>query len=163
MNIAATMADSRKLLLTDSNFSTARPLVKESKVRVEENLLPLINDGVVPIIQGFIGSDSLGRTTTLGRGGSDLSATLFGAMLGVDTVEIWSDVDGVLTADPSLVPDAHDLRQGPQKHRNHGLGPGDRERPREPDGPAYPSDPAEAYEPGDTAPRRRGRRPARRG
>jgi len=60
----------------------------------------------IPVIQGFIGRDGSGKITTLGRGGSDYSASLFGAMLDVDCVEIWSDVSGVLTADPSLVPDA---------------------------------------------------------
>ncbi len=108
--IKSEFADSRTLLRTDSTFSVARPLMEESKKLVEHLLLPVVQGGAVPIIQGFIGSDAQGRTTTLGRGGSDFSATLFGAMLGVDSVEIWSDVDGVLTADPSLVPEAHRIR-----------------------------------------------------
>ena len=110
MNIQSEMTDARRLLLTDSTFGAARPMFDESKKRVRDILVPLVNKGIVPIIQGFIGSDFQGRTTTLGRGGSDFSATLFGAMLGVKTVEIWSDVDGVLTADPSLVDEAHRIR-----------------------------------------------------
>lgn len=109
-NIQSDFADSRKLLRTDSTFSAARPLLDESQKLVDDLLAPMAQNGSVPVIQGFIGSDENGRTTTLGRGGSDFSATLFGAMLGVDTVEIWSDVDGVLTADPSLVEEAHRIR-----------------------------------------------------
>jgi len=108
--ITSEFADSRKMLRTDSTFSVARPNFNESKKLVNEIIGPMVSAGTVPIIQGFIGSDGKGRTTTLGRGGSDFSATLFGAMLGVETVEIWSDVDGVLTADPSLVPEAHRIR-----------------------------------------------------
>jgi aspartate kinase len=103
-------ADSRQLLRTDSTFSVARPLINESQKLVNDILIPMVQGGSVPIIQGFIGSDTEGRTTTLGRGGSDFSATLFGAMLKADVVEIWSDVDGVLTADPSLVAEAHRIR-----------------------------------------------------
>ncbi len=110
MAIDSQMADSRTLLLTDSNFSVARPLFEDSKHLVDAHLVPVIKDGKIPVIQGFIGSNKEGKTTTLGRGGSDFSATLFGAMLGVEKVEIWSDVDGVLTADPSLVKNAHRIR-----------------------------------------------------
>jgi aspartate kinase len=106
MGISSAMADARHVLLTDSTFSAARPIFYESKERVQTTIVSLVKEGIVPILQGFIGSDRHGRTTTLGRGGSDYSATLFGAMLGVTTVEIWSDVDGVLTADPSLVKEA---------------------------------------------------------
>lgn len=108
--IVSKMADSRDILVTDSNFSAARPLFDLSKSKAIENILPLVQEDMVPVIQGFVGQTEKGQTTTLGRGGSDYSATLFGAMLGVDLVEIWSDVDGVLTADPSLVPDAHRIR-----------------------------------------------------
>lgn len=103
------MHDSRQLLITDSEFGAARPILTESRSRIQEHLKPVVSDHV-PVLQGFIGSDDKGRTTTLGRGGSDYSATLFASMLGADTVEIWSDVDGVLTADPSLVPGAKRIR-----------------------------------------------------
>ncbi|MBN1483029.1 lysine-sensitive aspartokinase 3 [candidate division KSB1 bacterium] len=110
MGLSSEMTDSRKLLLTDSSFSAAQPLFEASKKRTQDILAPIVSAGIVPVIQGFIGSDQDGRTTTLGRGGSDYSATLFGAMLGAPIVEIWSDVDGVLTADPSLVKEAHRIR-----------------------------------------------------
>lgn len=110
LNIASEMTDSRKLLFTDSTFSAAQPLFDASQKQVQEILRPIVSSGKVPVTQGFVGSDQSGRTTTLGRGGSDFSATLFGAMLGVAIVEIWSDVDGVLTADPSLVKEAHRIR-----------------------------------------------------
>ena len=109
-NIPGQMVDSRRLLRTDSTYSAARPHYQESKSNVLKYLLPVIQQGKIPVIQGFTGKSKKGKTTTLGRGGSDYSATLFGSMLGVDTVEIWSDVDGVLTADPSLVSDAHRIR-----------------------------------------------------
>jgi aspartate kinase len=108
--IAGVMADSRQILKTDDHFSAARPLFTESKEQAQKILVPLVKNGQIPVVQGFIGSTVDGRTATLGRGGSDYSATLFGAMLEVSLVEIWSDVDGVLTADPSLVPEAHRIR-----------------------------------------------------
>ncbi len=108
--LSSRMVDSRSLLVTDEAFSAAHPLFEESKAKVKERLLPLVQSGDIPVLQGFVGSTRDGRTTTLGRGGSDYSATLFGAMLGVSIVEIWSDVDGVLTADPSLVANAYRIR-----------------------------------------------------
>lgn len=107
--IDSRMHDSRKLLITDSEFGAARPLLDESEKRVRQDLQPAALK-YVPVLQGFVASDEKGRTTTLGRGGSDYSATLFAGMLGADTVEIWSDVDGVLTADPSLVNKAQRIR-----------------------------------------------------
>ncbi|MDZ7723939.1 MAG: lysine-sensitive aspartokinase 3 [candidate division KSB1 bacterium] len=107
--IDSQMHDSRQLMITDSEFGSARPLMQESRVRVQKNLKPAAEKHV-PVLQGFVGSDTAGRTTTLGRGGSDYSATLFASMLGAHTVEIWSDVDGVLSADPSLVPSAQRIR-----------------------------------------------------
>jgi aspartate kinase len=76
---------------------------------VHKQLKPVLKDQSA-VIQGFMGSDTMNRTTTLGRGGSDYSATLLGSFLEADRVEIWSDVDGILTADPTIVPDAHRIR-----------------------------------------------------
>ncbi len=104
------MADARDILVTDSQFGKAQPVYDKSSARAKKVLIPLVDKGTVPVMQGFIGRDSFGRTTTLGRGGSDYSATLIGAMLGAEKVEIWSDVDGVLTADPSLVKEAKRIR-----------------------------------------------------
>jgi len=110
IGIASRMADAREIMVTNSQFGKAQPMFAESVEKAKHVLLPLIEKKVVPVTQGFVGRDSYGRITTLGRGGSDYSATLFGAMLNVEKVEIWSDVDGVLTADPSLVPDAKRIR-----------------------------------------------------
>lgn len=110
MEMPSTFADARKMLRTDDHFSSARPLISESKLLVKNELVPIVKRGIIPVTQGFVGGTAKGQTTTLGRGGSDFSATLIGAMLEVEIVEIWSDVDGVLTADPSLVPEAHRIR-----------------------------------------------------
>ncbi|HPI74617.1 MAG TPA: aspartate kinase, partial [bacterium] len=82
-----------------------------AREQARKTLMPLVNRAVVPVMQGFVGADADGRTTTLGRGGSDYSATLIGAMLNAAAVEIWTDVDGVLTADPTLVPEAKRIRR----------------------------------------------------
>jgi aspartate kinase len=74
-----------------------------TKLHCEERLRPLLNQGIIPVVTGFIGATTGGVPTTLGRGGSDFSATILGAALGADEVVIWTDVDGVLTADPRLV------------------------------------------------------------
>lgn len=108
--IPAEVSDAREILRTDSQFGKAQPLLEESGKQARERLLPLVEGRVVPVVQGFVGRDGQGRTTTLGRGGSDYSATLLGALLGASAVEIWSDVDGVMTADPNLVPEAKRIR-----------------------------------------------------
>jgi aspartate kinase len=74
--------------------------------RCRDTLKPLLGKGLFPVTQGFIARNGEGSDSTLGRGGSDLTATLIGAALGADEVEIWTDVDGVMTADPGLVPEA---------------------------------------------------------
>ena len=110
IGITSRFVDARKIMVTDSHFTCAKPQIAESTVFAKERLLPYVQD-YVQVMQGFIGRDSFGRTTTLGRGGSDYSATLIGAMLDVESVEIWSDVDGILTADPSVVPQARRIKQ----------------------------------------------------
>ncbi len=102
-------ADSRDVMVTDSQFTKAVPQFEESQKNTQQYLKPLVGK-YIPVMQGFIGRDSFGRITTLGRGGSDYTATLIGAMLNADVVEIWSDVDGVLTADPSLVKEAKRIK-----------------------------------------------------
>jgi len=84
-------------------------LLRESFKRTEDELRPLVNDGVVPVLGGFIGATLQGATTTLGRGGSDYTAALIGAALKVDEIQIWTDVTGVLTADPRVVPEAQTI------------------------------------------------------
>ncbi len=98
-----------ELIVTDTFHGAAEPRMDLTSVRCEAALRPLLNASSVPVVTGFIGATPDGVLTTLGRGGSDYSATILGAALGVDEVIIWTDVDGVLTADPRLVPDARTI------------------------------------------------------
>jgi len=101
--------DATELIVTDSNHGGADPLMDRTRDRSEARLRPLLRNDVVPVVTGFIGATRDGVLTTLGRGGSDYSATILGAALDADEVVIWTDVDGVLTADPRLVPDARTI------------------------------------------------------
>lgn len=101
--IAAEHVDAREVMITDSQFMQAEPQTAEIAQRARNVVLPLLRDGKVPVLGGFIGATSDGITTTLGRGGSDYSASLIGAALHAEAIEIWTDVDGMLTADPRLV------------------------------------------------------------
>jgi len=92
--------------VTDSNFGEAKPLMNVTKHQVKSRIEPLLEEGVVPVITGYIAATPEGVTTTLGRGGSDYTATIIGAALGVDEVWIWTSVDGLMTSDPKIVPDA---------------------------------------------------------
>jgi aspartate kinase len=94
--------------VTDAKFNKARP-VEGYEARVKEAIGRKVPEGVVPIITGFVAQNEAGEITTLGRNGSDLTATLFGAALGADEVQIWSDTDGVMTADPTIVKDAKSI------------------------------------------------------
>jgi bifunctional aspartokinase / homoserine dehydrogenase 1 len=94
------------LILTDANFGSADPHMDVTRERCESQLRPLLRQGIIPVVTGFIGATAQGVLTTLGRGGSDYSATILGAALAADEVIIWTDVDGVMTADPRLVPNA---------------------------------------------------------
>jgi bifunctional aspartokinase / homoserine dehydrogenase 1 len=95
--------------VTDTFHGAAEPRMDLTRARCEAALRPLLKESCVPVVTGFIGATPDGVLTTLGRGGSDYSATILGAALGVDEVIIWTDVDGVLTADPRLVPDARTI------------------------------------------------------
>ncbi len=108
--IPAELADSRSFIITDDCFSRATPDMGETTRRTREALAPMIKAGRVPVVQGFIGSTTDGVTTTIGRGGSDYSAALIGAALGAEAIEIWTDVDGLMTADPRVVPNARRIR-----------------------------------------------------
>lgn len=101
--IPAEHIDAREVIITDSVFMEAEPQTTAIADRSRERILPLIRDGKVPVLGGFIGANADGVTTTLGRGGSDYSASLIGAALRADAIEIWTDVDGMLTADPRIV------------------------------------------------------------
>ena len=106
----AELVDSRRFIITDDNFTMAAPDPHETETRARAALLQLIERGVVPVAQGFIGSTAEGVTTTIGRGGSDYSAAIIGAALNAEAIEIWTDVDGLMTADPRVVAEARRIR-----------------------------------------------------
>jgi bifunctional aspartokinase / homoserine dehydrogenase 1 len=105
--VPAEAVDATDLIVTDDEFGNATPLMDETRVRTRERLASLREAGKIPVITGFRGATKEGLCTTLGRGGSDYSGTIIGAALDADEIWIWTDVDGVMTADPRLVPSAH--------------------------------------------------------
>jgi aspartokinase/homoserine dehydrogenase 1 len=107
--VRAQAVSAAQLIVTDDNFGVATPLMEPTRQRLQERIGPLIERGVIPVITGYIAATAGGVTTTLGRGGSDFSAAIIGAGLDADEVWIWSDVDGILTADPNIVPQARTL------------------------------------------------------
>jgi aspartate kinase len=104
--LPALEVDSREIMITDDHFGRARPDEAEVARRARERLLPACSRGEIPVAGGFIGATPQGETTTLGRGGSDWSASVLGSVLGAGAVEIWTDVGGMMTADPRVVPQA---------------------------------------------------------
>ena len=98
--------DSRDVIVTDSQFQKAAPIDTIIEKRAQEHLNPHISAGRVPVMGGFIASNEAGITTTLGRGGSDFTGALIGGALSAEAIEIWTDVDGIMTADPRVCPDA---------------------------------------------------------
>lgn len=98
--------DARTVLRTDATFGEATPQPEAIRALAEAHLKPRLGAGRAVVTQGYIGATEDGLTTTLGRGGSDFSAALFGAALGAAEVQIWTDVEGVLTCDPRIVPEA---------------------------------------------------------
>jgi aspartate kinase len=93
-------------VVTDDSFGRALPLMEETGARVREVVLPILEKGGVPVVSGFIGATRAGVATTLGRGGSDFSASILGALLPAEEIQIWTDVDGMMTVDPRVVPGA---------------------------------------------------------
>ncbi len=104
--LASESIEASELVVTDSYHGAADPILEITQERCEARIRPLLQSGVIPVITGFVGATEQGAMTTLGRGGSDYSATTLGAALQADEVVIWTDVDGMFTADPRLVPDA---------------------------------------------------------
>lgn len=111
VGLNSAVIESTDVVVTDDEYLQAEPLMREVRERSATVLTPLLRDGVTPVVTGFIGATADGVLTTLGRGGSDYSATTLGAALDANEIIIWTDVDGVLTADPRLVPDARLLRE----------------------------------------------------
>jgi aspartate kinase len=104
--IPADLVDPGSVMVTSDLFGKAEPKTDRIAEKVSQVIKPLLARGRVPVVGGYVGATEHGVTTTLGRGGSDYSASLFGAALGAEAIEIWTDVDGMLTADPRVVPDA---------------------------------------------------------
>ena len=104
--IKSEAVESTELIVTDDNFQHAMPIMDATNHKVNLNLVPMLDDGVVTVVTGFMGATREGITTTLGRGASDYIASILGLSLSADEVWIWTDVDGVMTAAPNIVPDA---------------------------------------------------------
>ena len=108
-DVPARYVDARHCLITDETHGRATPLLPDTEQRTRTALAPLLDRRLVPVLGGYIGATPEGVTTTLGRGGSDYSAALVGAALGAAEIQIWTDVSGVLTADPRVVPGARTI------------------------------------------------------
>ena len=109
LGVPSETVSATELIVTDPYHGRAEPLMDLTRERSVGRLRPLLEQGIVPVVTGFIGATPEGVLTTLGRGGSDYSATILGAVLGADEIIVWTDVDGVLTADPRLVPGARTI------------------------------------------------------
>jgi len=109
LGVCSEAIEATELVVTDAFHGGAEPQMELTREKSQARLRPLLEKGIVPIVTGFIGATCEGQLTTLGRGGSDYSATILGAALDADEVIIWTDVDGVLTADPRLVPEARTI------------------------------------------------------
>jgi bifunctional aspartokinase / homoserine dehydrogenase 1 len=110
-DVPAEAVNAAQAIVTDSVFNNASPLMDATREKAEARLMPILRAGGIPIVTGFNGATVDGRPTTLGRGGSDFSASILAAALGASELWIWTDVDGIMTADPRLVPDAKILEE----------------------------------------------------
>lgn len=108
--IDAVHLDARDFLITDATHTKALPIFDETNARVRAQVKPLVDKNRVPVLGGFIGSTLSGTTTTIGRGGSDFSAAIVGAGLDAQRIEIWTDVDGMMTTDPRVVREARRIK-----------------------------------------------------
>ncbi|HWA94311.1 MAG TPA: lysine-sensitive aspartokinase 3 [Terracidiphilus sp.] len=104
--VPAAHVDARDVIVTDAQFQKAAPLDSVIEKRAEQHIQPLLSGGKVPVMGGFIASTEEGITTTLGRGGSDFTGALIGSALNANAIEIWTDVNGIMTCDPRVCPDA---------------------------------------------------------
>jgi aspartate kinase len=109
-DIDAELVDSRQCIVTDATHTRATPLYDEIDEQLRIRVQPLLDAGRVPVMGGFIGATRSGITTTIGRGGSDFSAAIVGAGLGAQRIEIWTDVNGMMTTDPNLCAEAHRIK-----------------------------------------------------
>jgi aspartate kinase len=104
--LRAETIDARTLVITDDHFGAATPLLDEIAPRLKLKMKPMLGTGQVPVIGGYMGATKEGVTTTLGRGGADATAAVIGALLEAEEIQIWAEVDGFMTVDPKLAPDA---------------------------------------------------------
>jgi len=104
------LVDARTVIITDDHFASATPLFNHIEEKTKAIIHPMLEQKKIVVTQGFIGSTAKGVTTTLGRGGSDFTAAILGSVLSAEEIQIWTDVDGVLTADPRIAPAAKKLR-----------------------------------------------------
>jgi aspartate kinase len=109
LGLCSEAVEATELITTDPYHGGADPIMDKTRKRCEACLRPLLQQGIIPVVTGFIGATEDGVLTTLGRGGSDYSATILGAALDAEEIIIWTDVDGVLTADPRLVAEARTI------------------------------------------------------
>ena len=98
-------------IITDSYFGEAKPLMDTTILRVSNKILPMFKNGILPVVTGFVAADQYGNLTTLGRGGSDYTATILASCINADEVWLWTDVDGLMTADPRMVKNARVLNE----------------------------------------------------
>lgn len=101
--------DSTDFIITDNVYGNATPNMELTRERIDTQLLPLLDRGILPVITGFIGATTTGAPTTLGRGGSDYTASILGVCARADEVWLWTDVDGLMSADPLEIPDARSI------------------------------------------------------
>ena len=111
IGIAAQPVNGADVIVTDAVFGNATPLMEETRKRAEARIRPLLDENIIPIVTGFNGATLDGRPTTLGRGGSDFSASILAASLSAAELWIWTDVDGIMSADPRSVPEARVLEE----------------------------------------------------
>lgn len=109
MGLPAEYIEATHLIVTDDHFTNALPDMQYTTSRTQQSIFPMLAAGRIPIVTGFTAATLSGATTTLGRGGSDYSAAILAVALGASEVWIWTDVDGVMTADPRVVPDARTI------------------------------------------------------
>src|ERR1700737_5576488 len=109
--LPALWLDSREYILTNGDYTQATPHYSDTYDRMRAGIRPLLINQQLPVLAGFISATRDGIPTTLGRGGSDFSAALVAAGINASSIEIWTDVDGIMTTDPSLCPQAHCLRR----------------------------------------------------
>lgn len=109
--VTSEAVDAVEIVVTDSVFGGAEPLLEATETRCRARLTPLLEQGLTPVVTGFVGATVDGIPTTLSRGGSDYSAGILGAVLDADEIQIWTDVNGVMTCDPRIVPNARSIRQ----------------------------------------------------